>query len=73
MASSRRAIDIEIETVPGYRKQGLATVVGAQLVAHCLEREIEPRWLAANAASERLAFRLGYVPGDSYDTLAIDI
>ena len=41
-ARSRRAIDIEIETVAGYRKQGLATVVGAQLVAHCLEQGIEP-------------------------------
>jgi predicted GNAT family acetyltransferase len=72
MAASRRAIDIEIETVPGYRKQGLATVAGAQLVAYCLERGIEPCWLAANAASERLALRLGYVRGDRYETLAID-
>jgi len=70
-AQSRRAIDIEIETVAGYRKQGLATVVGAQLVAHCLERGIEPCWLAANAASERLAFRLGYIRGDCYETYAI--
>jgi len=70
-AQSRRAIDIEIETVAGYRKQGLATVVGAQLVAHCLERGIEPCWLAANAASERLAVRLGYIRGDCYETYAI--
>jgi len=70
-ARSRRAIDIEIETVAGYRKQGLATVVGAQLVAHCLERGIEPCWLAANAASERLAVRLGYIRGDCYETYAI--
>jgi GNAT superfamily N-acetyltransferase len=72
MAASRRAIDIEIETAPDYRKQGLATVVGAQLVACCLERGVEPRWLAANAASERLALKLGYVRGDRYETLAID-
>ena len=70
-ARSRRAIDIEIETVAGYRKQGLATVAGAQLVAHCLERGIEPCWLAANAASERLAVRLGYIRGDCYETYAI--
>jgi len=70
-ARSRRAIDIEIETVANYRKRGLATVVGAQLVAHCLEGGIEPCWLAANAASERLALRLGYVRGERYETLAI--
>ena len=71
MAQSRRAIDIEIETVAGYQKQGLATVVGAQIAAYCLERGIEPCWLAANAASERLALRLGYVRGDRYETLEI--
>ena len=70
-ARSRRAIDIEIETVTGYRKQGLATIVGAQLVAHCLDQDIQPCWLAANAASERLALRLGCVLGDRYETLAI--
>lgn len=72
MAASRQALDIEIETAAGYRREGLATVVGAQLVAHCLERGIEPRWLAANAASERLALRLGYIQGDSYETLSIE-
>jgi len=71
MARSREAIDIEIETAPDFRKQGLATVVGAKLVVHCLEQEIEPRWLAANAASERLALKLGYVQGETYETFAI--
>jgi GNAT superfamily N-acetyltransferase len=71
MAASQGAIDIEIETVADYRKQGLATVVGAQLVAHCLKQGIEPRWLAANEASERLAFKLGFARGDSYETLEI--
>jgi GNAT superfamily N-acetyltransferase len=71
MAQCRRAIDIEVETVPAYRKQGLATVVGAQLVAVCLEQGVEPHWLAANTASERLALKLGYVRGERYETLAI--
>ena len=70
-ARSQRAIDIEIETVAGYRKLGLATVVGAQLVAHCLEQGIEPCWLAANAVSERLALKLEYVRGDRYETFFI--
>ena len=61
MAQSSKAIDIEIETVPDFRKQGLGTVVGAKLVSHCLEQRIEPQWLAANAVSEKLALKLGYV------------
>ena len=72
MARSSQAIDIEIETVPGFREQGLGTAVGAKLVSHCLERGIEPRWLAANAASERLALRLGYVRGETYETFAVE-
>jgi hypothetical protein len=71
MAQCQRAIDIEIETVAGYQKRGLATVGAARLVAHCLERGIEPCWLAANLASERLALKLGYVRGERYETLAI--
>jgi GNAT superfamily N-acetyltransferase len=71
MAQSSRAIDVEIETVPDFRKRGLGTVVGAKLVSHCLARGIEPRWLAANAASERLALKLGYVRGETYETFAL--
>jgi RimJ/RimL family protein N-acetyltransferase len=71
MAQSSKAIDIEIETVPGFRKQGLGTAVGAKLVSYCLEQRIEPRWLAANAVSERLALKLGYVRGETYETYAI--
>jgi len=72
MARSLWAIDIEIETAPGYRRRGLATAVGARLVVQCLEWGIKPCWLAANAASEGLARKLGYVRGSRYETLAID-
>ena len=72
MVRRRGAIDVEIETVPDYRGRGLAAVVGARLVAHCLELEIKPHWLAANTASERLALKLGYVRGGSYETLEIE-
>jgi RimJ/RimL family protein N-acetyltransferase len=71
MAQSSKAIDIEIETVPDFRKQGLGSVVGAKLVSYCLEQRIEPRWLAANAISEKLALKLGYVRGVTYETCAI--
>lgn len=71
MAQSSRAIDIEIETAPGFRRKGLGIVVGAQLVAWCLEQQIEPRWLAANPASEKLALKLGYTRGETYQTYEI--
>ena len=71
-ARSLRAIDIEIVTVPDHRRRGLATVVGARLIAQCLELGIEPCWLAASPASERLARRLGYVGGDRYETMVLD-
>jgi GNAT superfamily N-acetyltransferase len=71
MARSNRAIDIEIETAEEFRKQGLGSVVAARLVLECLERGIEPRWLAANVVSERLALKLGYVQTETYETFAI--
>ena len=71
MAQSSKAIDIEIEIVPAFRRQGLGTVVGAKLVSYCLEQKIEPRWLAANVVSERLALKLGYVRGETYETYEI--
>ena len=71
MARCKGAIDIEIETVPEYRRRGLATVVGARLVSHCLQRGIEPKWLAANPGSEILALKLGYDKEGTYETLEI--
>jgi len=71
MAQCSKAIDIEIETAAEYRGRGLGTVVGAQLVSHCLEQGIEPRWLANNIASEKLALKLGYSRGETYETFEI--
>jgi len=68
MAKSRTAMDIEIETTTDYQRQGLGTVVGAKLVLQCLEQRVEPRWLAANIASEKLAMKLGFVRGETYQT-----
>jgi GNAT superfamily N-acetyltransferase len=71
MARCRDAIDIEIETRPEFQRQGLGTAVGARLVLHCLQAGIEPEWLAANAVSERLALRLGFEKGETYETFAV--
>ena len=72
MASSRNEIDIEIETKENFQKQGLGTIVGAQLVLHCVQNNVNPKWLAANEDSEKLAERLGYLKGESYETFEIE-
>jgi GNAT superfamily N-acetyltransferase len=68
---SSRAIDIDIETAPAHRSRGLGTAVGATLALECLMRGIDPLWLASNETSCRLATKLGYTRGDSYETFEI--
>ncbi|MCX6092113.1 MAG: GNAT family N-acetyltransferase [Candidatus Bipolaricaulota bacterium] len=69
--ASSRAIDIDIETAAAHRRKGLATAVGAALALECLVRGLEPLWLASNETSCRLAEKLGYTRGDSYETYEI--
>jgi len=71
VAACRGAIDIEIRTAPDLRRRGLGTTVGARLALHCVQRGIDPKWLAANTASEGLALKLGYEKGPSYETFEI--
>lgn len=73
MAASRNAIDIEIETVRSMRRKGLGTIVGAKLVLYCIHNNIEPKWLAANRDSEKLAARLGFSKGKRYETFQIGV
>ena len=67
------AIEIQINTTPSFRRLGLATAVGATLVAHCLEHGLEPNWDtdADNLPSQRVAQRLGYVPTSRYEWLVL--
>jgi GNAT superfamily N-acetyltransferase len=67
------AIEIQINTLPSFRRLGLATVVGATLIAYCLEHGVEPDWdtAADNLPSQRLAQRLGYVPEGGYEWLVL--
>jgi len=71
MARSSKAIDVEIETVLEYQRRGLGTMVGARLVAYCIDTGIEPKWLAENLTSERLALKLGYSKSETYETFEI--
>ena len=61
--------EIAIATRAAHRGQGLAEVVGARMLLHCLEQGIEPHWSASNPVSQRLALRLGYRPGEICEVL----
>jgi GNAT superfamily N-acetyltransferase len=67
------AIEIQINTNPSFRRMGLATAVGAALVAHCLQHSLYPDWETAanNAPSQQLARRLGYIPESTYEWLVL--
>jgi GNAT superfamily N-acetyltransferase len=67
------AIEIQINTHPSYQQRGLATAVGAALVAYCLEQGLYPDWETGtdNVPSQHLAQRLGYVPGSPYEWLVL--
>ena len=69
----REGIHIGIETHPDFRNMGFATVVGAKLLVHCLERDIYPHWSASydNAPSIHLAEKLGYVRDEMYEALGV--
>ena len=53
-------IEVNIETKAEYRRKGLAKACAARLILECLERQIYPRWDAANIASVALAEKLNY-------------
>lgn len=53
-------IEIEIDTHPDHRRQGLARACGAQLILDCLDRGLYPSWDAQNPQSAALAQSLGY-------------
>lgn len=65
-ASYAGGIEIEVDTVTAYRRQGLATACAARLIQACLERGLYPSWDAHTLASLALAEKLGYVFSHAY-------
>lgn len=59
-AVCRDGIEIEIDTRPDCRRQGLALACGAGLILKCLSRGIFPGWDAHDLRSAALAQKLGY-------------
>lgn len=62
----REGIEIEIDTHPAFRRQGLALACGARLILECLDRGLYPSWDAHTSASLSLAEQLGYSFSHSY-------
>lgn len=58
--SYAKGIEIEVDTHPEYRKQGLAAACCAQLILCCVQRGIFPSWDAHTTTSLHLAQKLGY-------------
>ena len=69
----REGINIGVETHPDFRNKGIATAVGAKLLAHCIEHDIYPHWSASyeNVTSIYLAEKLGYVRDAVYEILGV--
>ena len=65
-AAGENVIEIEIATKAEHRRKGLAACAASHLIKFCVENEVQPSWDAANAVSERLAKRLGFIKGSSY-------
>ncbi|MCY7147441.1 GNAT family N-acetyltransferase [Streptococcus gordonii] len=54
------ALEIEIATKPAYQRQGLAKILGAQMILETQKRSLFPLWDAHNEASKKVAESLGY-------------
>ena len=59
-------IEVEIDTLPPFRRQGVAAACGAALILRCLAAHRRVHWDAANPISARLAERLGFLPRGEY-------
>lgn len=62
-----KGIEVSAFVLPRHRRRGIATALTSALLKHCLERNIDPHWDAANRESCRLAEKLGYVQTGTYD------
>lgn len=69
----REGIEIEIDTRPDVRRQGLAAACGARLMLDCLERGLYPSWDAQNRGSLALAERLGYRFSHTYPVYELTV
>ncbi|MCY3413702.1 MAG: GNAT family N-acetyltransferase [Candidatus Heimdallarchaeota archaeon] len=53
-------VDIQIETKQEYRRNGLATALGAKITQFALKNNLIPIWVSMNEPSSLLAEKIGY-------------
>lgn len=58
--AGRKAVEIQIDTHPAFRRRGLAFLCAAALILECENKGIYPSWDAHNLESKALAEKLGY-------------
>jgi GNAT superfamily N-acetyltransferase len=71
-AISRGRLEIAVATAPDHRRHGLARIVAARLVLHCLDLGLNPEWSSANPVSKQLALSLGFRPAPLCDVVYLD-
>ena len=66
---------IGIETVPGYRGRGVATLTASAFVDHCAARDITPHWdsWSSNAPSVAVAQKVGFREVETYSTFVTQL
>jgi RimJ/RimL family protein N-acetyltransferase len=69
----KRIAEIDVLTLPGFQKMGLAKSVVSRFVGHCIENEIVANWdcFIENLSSKRTAESLGFVEVNKYTLLSI--
>ncbi len=68
----KSGIEIEVDTLPAYRRKGLALICTSALILECLKRGLYPSWDAMNPESVALALKLGYHLDKEYVTYMIE-
>lgn len=69
---SEKGIELEVDTHPAYRMQGLATACCSRLILCCLQRGLFPSWDAHTTTSLHLALKLGYHFSHAYTAYEIN-
>lgn len=70
-SSYKGGIEIQVDTLTGHRRQGLAYCACSQLILKCLEKGIYPSWDAHGLTSLALAEKLGYRYSHSYTAFEV--
>jgi GNAT superfamily N-acetyltransferase len=68
---SATGIEIDVHTIPEYRRKGYATITASALIEECIQKRLQPNWecFENNNASIDLAESLGFEKLSSYPVI----